>query len=711
MRMFVKDVMTREVLTVTEWVTVTEAVQLLRKHKVKGIPVVDAVGRVCGLFTVKHLFQVVADEGKLALPVRELMQREVTVIKDDTLLEETCGFPQKRLPVVDGSGNLVGMLTKSDIIRGFKTTFVHARQELKAVLEATPHGIVAVNPHGYITFINPAAEKVLRLKARQVIGGDVSDFIPNCAVSEVLATGRVIRNFKNTINGNSYIAHAAPIMDGSDIIGAVASFQPFSEIESLADELDVVKQLYKELDAVISCSYDGILVTDADGVIRKVNAATVKLLGLTPPQTANGKGEVGQEHHLGAKVATKVRHDRKPCSISCRVNGKQVALTGTPVFDENGSVVRIVTNVRDLSELSALKQELEEVNRLKEMYFSELARLKAEVASTSGTFRSAAMQRVYDLALRVAAVDTPVLVQGESGVGKEVLANYIHENSTRRSGPFIKINCAAIPETLLESELFGYSDGAFTGARRGGKPGVFEIASSGTLFMDEIGELPGSIQAKLLRALQDQEFFKVGGSRPVKFDARLLFATNRDLEAEVKAGRFREDLFYRINIVPLYVPPLRERPQDIAVLTAEFLAKMNEKYHTDKKLSPEVIEAFTNYSWPGNVRELINVLERIVITSRQEIISFEDLPGNFQRQAASAAALARGPVVLPLKDVLDMVEKDVIEQSLRTSKSLRQAARALGIDPSTLLRKAEKHKVRTGVEYPQQPPYIFNGKN
>ncbi len=694
--MFVKDVMTREVLTVTEWVPVTEAVQLLRKHKVKGVPVVDAVGRVCGLFTVKHLFQVVADEGKLALPVRELMQREVTVIKDDTLLEETCAFPQKRLPVVDGDGNLVGMLTKSDIIRGFKTTFVHARQELKAVLEATPHGIVAVNPHGYITFINPAAENVLRLKARQVIGGDVSDFIPNCAVSEVLATGRAIRNFKNTINGNSYIAHV----------------QPFSEIESLADELGVVKQLYKELDAVISCSYDGILVTDADGIIRKVNAATVKLLGLNPPQTAGGgKGEVGQEHHLGAKVATKVRHDRKPCSISCRVNGKQVALTGNPVFDENGSVVRIVTNVRDLTELSALKQELEEVNRLKEMYFSELARLKAEVATTSGTFRSAAMQRVYDLALRVAAVDTPVLVQGESGVGKEVLANYIHENSTRRSGPFIKINCAAIPETLLESELFGYSDGAFTGARRGGKPGVFEIASSGTLFLDEIGELPGSIQAKLLRALQDQEFFKVGGSRPVKFDARLLFATNRDLEAEVKAGRFREDLFYRINIVPLYVPPLRERPQDIAVLTAEFLAKMNEKYHTDKKLSPEVIEAFTNYSWPGNVRELINVLERIVITSRQEVIAFEDLPGNFQRQAASSAALARGPVVLPLKDVLDMVEKDVIEQALRTARSLRQAARALGIDPSTLLRKAEKYKVRTGVEYPQQPPYIFNGKN
>ncbi len=706
MRMQVKDFMTREVLTVGEGVSVAEAVRLLRRYKVKGLPVVDANGRVCGMFTVKHLFQVVADDGWLARPVGELMQREVTMIKEDTPLEETCGFPQKRLPVVDAAGNLVGILTKSDIIRGFKTTFVHARQELKAVLEATPHGIVAVNAKGYITFVNPAAEGILRLKAERVIGGDVADFIPNCSVAEVLATGRAVRNHKNTINGVTYIAHASPIIDDNDIIGAVASFQPFSEIESLAGELDVVKRLYKELDAVVSCSYDGLMVTDGDGVIRKVNAATVKLLGLSPPKAA---GEAAYEHHLGVKVAAKVRQERKPCSLSCLIGGRQVALTGNPVFDENGAVMRIVTNVRDLSELSALRQELEEVNRLKEMYFSELSRLKAAVASTSGTFRSAAMQRVYDLALRVAAADTPVLITGESGVGKEVLADYLHANSTRRNGPFIKINCAAIPETLLESELFGYAEGAFTGAKRGGKPGVFEIAHGGTLFMDEIGELPGSIQAKLLRVLQDQEFLKVGGSRPMKFDARLLFATNRDLEAEVRAGRFREDLFYRINVVPLIVPPLRERPEDIAVLTAEFLAKMNAKHRTAKKLSAEVIEAFTNYSWPGNVRELINVLERLVITCRQDTIAVEDLPGNFRRTAA-AAPLGQGPV-LPLKNVLAMVEREVIEQALQSAKSLRQAARALGIDPSTLLRKAAKHRLGIAVADPQQPPHIFNREN
>jgi PAS domain S-box-containing protein len=698
--MLVKDVMTREVVTVTESTSVDEAVKLLRRLKIKGVPVVDDRGQVCGMFTVKHLYQVVTDGTKLQQPVGSLMQRDVRVIKDDTLLEETCSFPQKRLPVVDGGGKLVGILTKSDIIRGFKTTFVHARQELAAVLEATPHGIFAIDPAGYITFINPAAEKILGFKAAQVIGGDILDFIPNCAVTRVLVSGKPIRNFKNTINGTVYVAHAAPIIDDSEIIGAVASFQPFSDIESLADELSIVKQLCKELDAVINCSYDGIMVTDGDGVISKVNAASVKLLGLSPARAGGGKATVRDD--LGLEVTSRVRQERKPYSVSRRVGGKTVVLTGNPVFDENGEVVRIVTNVRDLSELSALKQELEEVNRLKELYFSELSRLKAEVVKNKGTFRSDVMRRLYDLALRVAVVDTPVLIQGESGVGKEVLANYIHEHSSRMGGPFIKINCAAIPETLLESELFGYCDGAFTGARRGGKAGVFELANGGTLFLDEIGELPGSLQAKLLRALQDQEFFKVGGSRPVKFDARLLFATNRNLADAVRTGRFREDLYYRINVIPLQVPPLRERRDDIPVLTAWFLAKLNEKYHGEKKLAAEVIEALTNYSWPGNVRELINVLERMVITSCQEIIGREDLPGHVL-EASGQAAPARQQVVLPLKNVLDMVEKDVIGEALSSAKSLRQAARALGIDPSTLLRKAEKHKIKTAVAFAQQP--------
>jgi PAS domain S-box-containing protein len=708
---YVKEIMTRNVITISEEATVGEAVQVIREHKIKGIPVVDETGRVCGMFTLKHLHQIIEGKSTLDVPVKELMHRKVTVIRDDMPLDATCASPQKRLPVMDEYGNLVGILTKSDIIRGFKTTYIQAKQELKAVLEATPHGIVAVDRRGYITFINPAAEKILRLSASKVVGGDILDFIPGCAVTNVLASGVPMRNFKNTINGITYIAQAAPIIDGQEIIGAVASFQPVSDIENIANELSVVKQLYKEVDAVISSSYDGILVSNEHGVIQKVNAATIKLLGINPSDALGRPAdEVARSHWLGESVTARVIKERKPFSASYKVNGKTIVLTGNPVFDENGNVVRVVINVRDLGELSTLKQELEEVNRLKEMYYSELSRLKAEVASSTSTFRSSEMQRVYDLALRVAVVDTPILIQGESGVGKEVLANYVHENSLRRNGPFIKINCAAIPENLLESELFGYAEGAFTGAKKGGKPGVFELANRGTLFLDEIGELPSNIQAKLLRALQDQEVFKVGGSRAVKFDARLLFATNRNLEDEVRAGRFREDLFYRINIVPITVPPLRDRADDIAILIVYFLTKLNEKYSCDKRIPVEVVEVLSAYSWPGNVRELVNVLERMIITSQGEIIGLEDVPRNIIQHTAQSLQSRRG-IVLPLKNVLEMVERDVIEQSLKSYRSLRQAAKALCIDPSTLLRKAEKYNLKTGIALAQQLSYNRNEEN
>ena len=695
--MYVKDYMTRQVITVSTESSIAEAVGLLRKHKVKGIPVLNDDNKVCGMFTLKNLLYIIEDEVPLDLPVKAIMHPNVTVIDEETLIDETCLYPQKRLPVVDKSGKMVGILTKSDIIRGFKSKSVSVKQQLQAVLESTPHGIIALNRENCITFINQAAEQMFRFYAQQVVGKVFDEVFPECKLvrDQVLGKGQVIRNCKNTSYGCTYVAHAAPVMDGQDISGAVVSLQAISDIEQMADELNLVKQLYQELNAIIDYSYDGIFITDAGGAILKMNAATGKLLGIVPEEaihtTAN---EVARKHRLSVCVTDKVLEGKKTYSVSYKLNGKTIALTGNPVFDDMGKVVRVIANVRDLTELSSLRQELEQVNRLKEMYYSELSRLKVQVVSSYGAFRSEEMKRIYDLALRIAVVDTQVLIYGESGVGKEVLANFIHSNSMRRDKPFIKINCAAIPESLLESELFGYAEGAFTGAKKGGKPGVFEIASGGTLFLDEVGEMPLNIQVKLLRALQDQEILKVGASKPVKYDARLLFATNRNLEKEISAGRFREDLYYRINVVPVTIPALRERPEDIAILAATYLEKFNKKYNLDKKLSAEALEVFTAYSWPGNIRELINVLERLIITSQHEVVSLEDLPRNMFQQVAQKLSAQGGPL-LPLRNVIDMVERDVIERALRECRSLRQAARALGVDPSTLLRKAEKYKIRT----------------
>lgn len=709
----VTQFMTRSVVTVSMEAPVIEAVRLLRKHKVKGIPVVDDAGRVAGMFTLKNLLYIVEEHANLDIPVKEVMQHDILTISDETPFDEICFYPTKRLPVLSTDGKLVGILTKTDILRAFKTRSTRTLQQLEAVLEATPARIIVVNEAGLITFANGAVDHILKSEGGTVVGQLFDDVFPELSAicKVVLVDNETVRDIKKCINGYSYILHAAPLVDSGDMLGAVICLQPLSEIERLAEELNVVKQLYKELDAVIEYSYDGIFVTDSSGRILKMNAATGKLLGFDPVSSINVKvEELAKYHRLRGCVTAKVLKERKNQSVSYKINGKSIVLTGNPVLDESGNIIRVVTNVRDLTELSTLKQELEEVSRLKELYYSELSRLKVQVASNTEVFRSEQMQRIYDLTLRVAIVDTPILIQGESGVGKEVVADYIHYNSMRRDKPFIKVNCAAIPEPLLESELFGYMDGAFTGAKKGGKPGVFEVANGGTLFLDEIGEMPCSIQAKLLRALQDQEILKIGASSPVKFNVRLLFATNRNLEEAVKCGRFREDLFYRINVVPITIPPLRERPADIVVLVATYLDKFNEKYCVDKKLSSEVLECFTAYNWPGNVRELINLLERLVITCQQEIITFEDLPRNISQRVLQKLSLRKGPL-LPLKTALGTVERDLIERALRECPSLRQAARTLGIDPSTLLRKAERYKVRSPVGAVQQALPLSNEEN
>jgi len=650
------------------------------------------------MFTLKNLLYIIEDKLSLDLPVKSVMHPEVTFINQDTPIVETCLFPRKRLPVLNEQGILVGMLTKSDIIRGFKAKSNHVQQQLAAVLESTPHGIIAVDKEKRVIFVNAAVEHMLKIGADQLINKLLDEAIPGCRITkeDILVKGQIIRNFQNTFNGRTYIANCAPVMDGKEIIGAVASLQLSSDIEVLAEELNVIKQLNKELATVIDCSYDGIFVSDETGRLTKLNAAAGKLLGMDPIAVLHRHAvEVASEHHLGGCVVERVMAEKKTYSTSYELHGKTIAVTGNPIFDESGHIVSVVSNVRDLTELSCLRRELKQVSLLKDMYFSELSRLKVQVASETEAFRSAEMQRVYDLALRVAVVDTPIMILGESGVGKEVLADYIHHNSLRRDQAFIKVNCAAIPESLLESELFGYAEGAFTGAKKGGKPGVFELANRGTLFLDEVGEIPANTQVKLLRAFQDQAVFKVGGSKPVKYDVRLLFATNRVLETEVSAGRFREDLYYRINVVPICIPPLRERVADITILADTFLKKFNEKYHMNKKLSGEALELFMSYNWPGNVRELSNVLERLVITFQSDVIMMEDVPRNMYPQVTHQLATRKKEPLLPLKNVLDMVEKDVIERSLKECKSLRHAARVLGVDPSTLLRKVEKYKIKT----------------
>ncbi|HHY47068.1 MAG TPA: sigma 54-interacting transcriptional regulator [Firmicutes bacterium] len=304
---------------------------------------------------------------------------------------------------------------------------------------------------------------------------------------------------------------------------------------------------------------------------------------------------------------------------------------------------------------------------------------------------SAEMGKILQVAARVSRVNTTVLILGESGVGKEVIARFIYRMSDRKDGPFVKVNCGAIPETLLESELFGYETGAFTGARKTGKPGLIEMASGGVFFLDEVCELPPGLQVKLLQVLQERQVTRLGGTRPIKVDVRILAATNRDIHKMVKEGSFRSDLFYRLNVVPIVVPPLRDRKDDIIPLLYHFLDKLCRRYGMCKSVSEDVKEALVNYDWPGNVRELENLVERLVVTAEKDEITLDDLPDYLRSCSVDRTAPVVVSDVVPLKDAVEEVERQIIEKAVSRYHNTYKIAEVLGINQSTVVRKIHKY--------------------
>lgn len=452
-----------------------------------------------------------------------------------------------------------------------------------------------------------------------------------------------------------------------------------------------------ELEAIVESIYDGIGVCDDQGRIVRVNEGYHRVTGLTPEEGGAGRmiPDLLKEGLLSDSVALEVLRTGKPYTKIQRFkSGKEVLASATPLFSPDGKLLRAIVNFRDLTELNDLKAQWEKSRELNVRYRLELEELRAKaLALEEVVAESRAMRSIIDLATRIALVESTVLITGESGVGKEVVAKVIHRTSRRRNGPFVLINCGAIPETLLESELFGYERGAFTGAAREGKPGLFEMADQGTIVLDEIGEMPLNLQVKLLRVIDQQEVMRIGGTRPIRLNVRIIAATNSDLEARVKKGTFRKDLFYRLNVVPIHVPPLRERREDIVPLALHFTRRFNRKYTLNKKLSPELLKALERHDWPGNVRELENMVERFVVMSESEIMRAEDFLVQIDGWRYGEGAVTVNQLI-PLRNAHELVERELIRRALVEHKSVRKSAKALGIGHATMLRRLSKYGFR-----------------
>ncbi len=445
-----------------------------------------------------------------------------------------------------------------------------------------------------------------------------------------------------------------------------------------------------EFDEILDAIHDDILIVNGDGIITHASSTFEKVYGLDKNH-AIGKNVADLEkdgYFRPSVTAIVLKRDEKVTMAQKNKAGRDIVVTASPVHDENGRIKQVVSYSRDVTDYFNLEKQYSELETKFERYKTELAKLRSESVSNESIITvDKKTKDIMNTINRVANFDTNVLITGESGVGKTLFASSIHLKSPRANGPFIDINCGAIPANLLESELFGYEGGSFTGAQKEGKVGLIESANGGTLFLDEIGELPLNLQVKILKVIQEKVITRVGGVQTLPVDFRLIAATNQNLECLMQKGLFREDLYYRLNVISIEVPPLRECREDILPLTTYLVDQINAKNHISKTLSQEVYNVLYEYDWPGNVRELENVLERILITSENHVIEINDLPKTILNNSAKDKPASEQS----LTDAVEKLEAEYVKAAFEKTGTTVGVAKELKISQPTAVRKIRKY--------------------
>jgi PAS domain S-box-containing protein len=698
--------------TLHPWDTLEAALRLFGDAKADGVPVVDGRGKLVGILTRSHFYRALLQGSTLQEAVDFHMSPAVVAIAADasvdTVLDQVRSIRVGQVVVCEQDGRPVGMLTKVDVIRLLLRETDFLTGELLGVLEAMHAGVVATDREGRITLANASATVLLGSTRSQLVGRPVAEAIAQAPFSAVLSTGEPILGRRLELgNGRRVIVNTTPIRLGEQVVGAIAVMEDLTDYEAVARELETTRRLQEILETVLESAYDGIAVVDEKGVLTMVNQAMADFLGVQREEVL-GKHctEVLEGTHLPEVLRRAVGEYARVENI----RGRRYVVSRFPIV-RDGRVVGAVEKIifRNLEELRRLVRRLDLLEGQVAYYKGELERSGgARYGLDDIVCTSEVMQRLKREIERIAQGNSTVLILGESGTGKELLAHAIHRSSPRRYGPFVKVNCAAVPEELLESEFFGYAEGAFTGARKGGKPGKFELASGGTIFLDEVGDMSPALQAKILNVLQDREIVRLGGTTPVPVDVRVVAASNRDLKAMVRQGRFREDLYYRLNVVCLHVPPLRERREDILPLARHFLARYASLAGIPvPEISARAAEAMLRYHWPGNVRELENAIERAVNLELGDTLETWHLPETVAGEAgqadpdqpagtagsvdrATGAECTLSPE--PIREMVREAESRAISRALeRTGGNKTRAARLLGMSRSQLYEKIKRY--------------------
>ncbi|MEN6351426.1 MAG: sigma 54-interacting transcriptional regulator [Syntrophomonas sp.] len=589
----VGEAMTGEYGTVHQDTLISELIELMPGNHWEEVMVVDKEQQFVGMITREQIVRVISQGLPQDLPVKtQCSNRTVTTTPEEELVVARDIMRKRkigRLPVLDKEGRVVGVLTARDVCNGFSSKLEMLGEHMYAVMENISEAIQVIDCNGVVNFWNRGAEELFGIKARDIMGRNLDEFMPDDLPLKVVSTMEPCHNLVSEIKEGFYIRrNAVPVVfSNGEIVGAVCTSMDVSQIMNLIKKLDKAKLRVRNLERLVGEQEDD------DKLFYTVNTETLKIV---------------------------------------------------------------------------------------------------------------------QQARRVADTDATVLIMGESGTGKELLANVIYRESKRSNKPLIEINCGAIPEALFESEMFGYEAGSFTGALKSGKPGKFELARGGTLFLDEVGELPYEMQSKLLRVLQEKTFYRVGGTVPVKSNVRVIAASNQPLERLVEENRFRRDLYYRLSVVVLEIPPLRERSDDIPGLTRLFVKRLASEYGKEVEgIEPQVLDVLSAYSWPGNVRQLRNLLESVFILMDENAITMESLEeagvldmllgGNRTSGKGNHAftSPAAGHTGESLDEMLGTREKEAILEALKTARyNKAQAAQILGIPRSTLYYKMKALGIPVG---------------
>jgi len=688
-----KDMMNTRHEVIHPDATIRTAMQFFSRCKLNILPVVDKDGYLMGVLPNRRLFKAMLDGHSLDDPCSPFVIKNPIFINAELTYDELSLVMRVNkskvgnVPVVDDTGKVVGVAGNNEYLRTSLTLIAKSYALLESIFQGMNEGIITVDQSGYILRINQSIQEMFEVDPADIQGKHLYDVFP-----EIFYDGQRRIGVRVSIKSVSVIVNQVPIIKDQELIGMNIVISDISELEGIAKELQIVKDLQATLSGVLSASSDGVFVTDRFGSIKFVNEMANNLVG-DDIDMIEGKSI---EEFLHTNSLARVAKTGIAEVDVCHINGRNCIVSHVPIRSENNNDIKpfgvVSTVYLDDNKLTEeITRKWYSLRQQVQYYRSELEKQGgSEIKSFAHIIsQNSELIQIKKEAQKIARSTSTVLLTGESGVGKDMFARAIHAASPRARRPFVKVNCVAIPETLFESELFGYAPGSFTGAAKKGKTGYFEQANQGTIFLDEIGDMPLSIQVKILQVLQEKQFTRVGGVASQKVDVRIIAATNRNLRDAINKGIFREDLYYRLNVIELYLPPLRVRSEDILPLAENFIEKYNAILGTlVSGMSNSAREALQQYAWPGNIRELENAVERAANYVWEGEIDLEHLPVHILNAEKDIDEISS------YKMALNDVNKEIIQDALRKAKGNKSAAaRILKISRSAFYEKMAKYGI------------------